>query len=414
MKRLFVALFLLFSLAAPAPAQTRNIFLSAEEIAKLPVTGKAWDAMKKEADAPPTTPNLSNQDEPENSRTLARALIFVRTGNSAYRDRVITTLRQVPGTETGGRTLALGRKLGAYIIAADLLGYRENNWVSFVTVVANETLDGSNLLKKCEDKANNWSASCIWSRAARAAYLGDLADLDRTAAVFRGMCALHGQFQGPRGNTISGFTFPSSAFGELGWQPDPAHPEVICPAESAIAGHSMSGALPEELRRATSVFRWAPPCENYCWSALEGYIGTAWLLARAGYGGFDINRKAILRAVEFQYKKASCPAVGDDTHQPHVIAAIYGTFSDSSLIPVVTPSTHGKLFGFGDWWASRVLTPPPPPPPVDFIAEFEFHFDAGTNRWTAHRLNDGETASGTGPTTADALRDWLSRNSGEP
>lgn len=399
-------------LASGLQAQTRNIFLSADEIARLPVSGKAWDAMKAEADAAPAAPKLSNQDESENSRTLARALIFVRTGNATYRDKVINTLRQVPGTETGGRTLALGRKLGAYIIAADLLGYRENNWVSFVTVVANETLDGSTLLKKCEDKANNWSASCIWSRAARAAYLGDLADLDRSAAIFRGMCALHGQFTGPRGNTISGFTFPSSAFGELTWQPDPAHPEVIVQAEASMNGHSMSGALPEELRRATTTFRWSPPCENYCWSALEGYTGTAWLLSKAGYAGFDINRKAILRAFEFQYKKCSCPATGDDTHLPHVAAAVYGTFSDGTPIPVVLPSQHGKLFGFGDWWASRSLTPPPPPPPADFTADFEFHFD-GT-RWLCHRLNDGETASGTGLTTADALRDWLARNPGEP
>lgn len=390
-------------------AQSRGIFITQEEILTLPITGAAWTGMKAEADRSPQSPKLSNQDEAENNNTLARALVAVRLGittteGKSYRDKVIATIRLVPGTESGGRTLALGRKLGAYVIAADLIGYREPGWLSFVSSVRDKSLDGSTLRKKYEDKSNNWSQSCGWSLAAVAAYLGDQAGLDRVWLVFQGTC-------GDR----TKFVFDDSAFGELVWQPDQSKPVVVCPPGSQIQGHSMSGALPEELRRALLTFRWPPPCENYCWSANEGLLGTAWLLNRAGYDSFGIMDRAILRVMRFLYSSQNCPATGDDTHQPHVLNWVYAKDLGANLFPVQSPSKHGKLFGYGDWWARvGAATEPPPPPPPDFQSSWEWHFDSTNQKWVVHRINDGETTSGSGLTTQDALRDWLARNPNEP
>lgn len=44
------------------------------------------------------------------------------TGTQSYRTDVINACMDAIGTESGGRTLALGRELGAYVIAADLVG----------------------------------------------------------------------------------------------------------------------------------------------------------------------------------------------------------------------------------------------------------------------------------------------------
>lgn len=403
MKRILFGVLLSLFLAGGAAAQTRNIFLTQQEIASLPTSGGGWTGMKSAADQAPGTPNLSDQDEKENVRTLARALVYVRTGTASYRDKVVTTLRQVPGTEAGGRTLALGRKLGAYVIAADLLGYRDPAFVTFVTNVRNETLDGSTLIKKSETKPNNWSSSCIWSRTCADLYIGDNADLDKAVKVFKGM-------MGDR----AVFAFPSSEFGSLAWQSDPSHPVPILPPNALIQNHVMSGGLPEELRRATETFRWPPPCENYVWSALEGYLATAWVLwhSKALPGSFDYMDKAILRAFQWQHAQANCPATGDDTHQPHMVNAVYGT-----NFPAPSPSTHGKLTGFEDFYA-RVFngTVTPPPTVNDIQATFEYHWDPAVNRWSCHRLNNPseQDVTGSGATTADAQRDWLIKNPGEP
>ena len=51
-----------------------------------------------------------------NVYVLAKALVYVRTGIASYRDTVVKDCMLAIGTETGGRTLALGRELAAYVI----------------------------------------------------------------------------------------------------------------------------------------------------------------------------------------------------------------------------------------------------------------------------------------------------------
>lgn len=383
---------LLLILLIPTILSAQSIFLTKDEILSLPTTGGGWNAVKAAADQSPGTPNLGNQDSPENCRTLARALVYLRTGDSRYRDKVVTALRQVPGTESGGRTLALGRQLGAYVIAADLIGYRDPAFVDFVKNVRNETLDGSTLIKKHEEKANNWSQVIGWSRVIADLYIPDATDLARAVKVVKGTL-------GDR----SSFTFPADAFGEMIWQSDPTKPVVVLPSTATIQGHVMSGALPEELRRASLSFRWPPPCENYCWSANEGLLGTLWVLwhSKTMPDAFDFMDKGELRVMQWLHQQANCPATGNDTHQPHVVNAVYGT-----TFPAASPSQHGKLFGFGDWWA-RVAKPAPPPTAQDFQATWEFHFLPDTNSWSVHKL-DSE-ATGAGSTPAAALADWAAK-----
>lgn len=392
---------LLLSLVLTSVTFGQSIFLTRDEIMSLPMTGGGWSALKTAADQAPATPDLSNQDEKENVRTMARAMVYVRTGTASYKDKVVNALRAVPGTESGGRTLALGRKLGAYVIAADLIGYRDPTFVQFVKDVRNKELDGSTLIKKSQTKPNNWSSSCIWSRVIADLYVADATDLAQAVKVWKGM-------MGDR----AVFSFPSSEFGELAWQSDPSHPVPVLPSSAMIQGHLMSGALPEELRRASTSFYWPPPKENYCYSASEGYLGTAWVLWHSGTlpGAFDYMDKAVLRIFLWLHQQANFPATGDDTHQPHMPNAVYGT-----TFPAPSPSTHGKLTGFEDWYARIYRGVIQPPPPIaDISATYEFHFDATTSKWTCHRLNADDVASGVGSTTSAALSDWVAKNPGEP
>lgn len=390
MKRLIAAfVFLLF--AGPLAAQTKGLWLTPDEIRALPTTGKAWEGVKAAADRTPEAPDLSDQDHPENLNTFARALVYVRTGDTRYRDKVLATLRAVPETENGGRTLALGRKLGLFVVAADLIGYRDPGFVAWLKAVRNETLDGSTLIKKHETKSNNWSQVIGFSRVIAAIYLDDTTDLARAVKVFKGTL-------GDR----TAFVFPMDAFGsDLSWQSDPSKPMVVLPKGAMKNGHSLDGALPEELRRCCT-FRWPPPCENYTWSATEGLVGTAWVLSRNGFPDvWEWSDRAILRVLTWNYKEANCPATGNDNHLPHVVNSIYGSTFSLSF-----PSTPGKLFGFGDWWSVRKAVIPPP----DFSATWSFNWQESPSGWLVHKTSNGDDVIGFGTTPASALADWILKN----
>jgi hypothetical protein len=111
--------------AANAATTTPNgIWMSYAEIAKLPMSGKAWDKVKAAADGWVGTPNIADQDSKHDVNTLAIALVYARTGNPAYRTKAATAIMSAVGTEAGGRTLALSRNLVSYVIAADLIDLR--------------------------------------------------------------------------------------------------------------------------------------------------------------------------------------------------------------------------------------------------------------------------------------------------
>lgn len=106
------------SRAVPA---NKGIWTSAEELAELSDSGPLWRNVESAADRPTKPPDLSEQDQKNSVHVLAKALVYARTGEQRYRDQVVLNCLQAIGTEAG-RTLALARKLLAYVFAADLVG----------------------------------------------------------------------------------------------------------------------------------------------------------------------------------------------------------------------------------------------------------------------------------------------------
>lgn len=328
---------LLCALLLAGPAAADGIWVSRAELAGLPTVGPAWDNLKRAADTPTPNPNLSDQDDPSNVRVLAKALVFARTGEARYRDEVVAACRRVIGTEQGGRILALGRELGAYVVAADLTGLPpadEATFRAFLRRALDLELEGKSLRTTHERRPNNWGTVAGGSRAAIAAYLGDRQELERTAQVFRAWLGAAG--------APAAFEFKA-----LDWQADPAHPHAINPPGAAKAGHDLDGALPEELRRADG-WRWPPPRENYVYSALQGALVQAVILHRAGYDVWNWGDKALLRAFRWLHRQADFPAAGDDTWLPHLINHYYG-----SDFPAPVPSEPGKNMGWTDWTHGR-------------------------------------------------------------
>ena len=89
----------------------QRILLSASDISRLPTSGAAWTALKARADGALGSPLISNQDDDTDQVVLAKALVYARTGGASYRASVLAALKSALGTESGGRTLALGRNL---------------------------------------------------------------------------------------------------------------------------------------------------------------------------------------------------------------------------------------------------------------------------------------------------------------
>ncbi len=318
---------------AEPPPVVDGIWISPAEIAELPTEGPAWESVLEHAMAAPGTPVLSDQDQDDNVFVLARAFVCVRLADDAMCESVRTSVMAAIGTEDGGRTLALGRELFAYIVAAELVGLSDDDdaafreWLAGVVV---EELDGRTLVTTHEDRPNNWGTHAGASRLAAAIYLGDEAEIERCADVFHG-------WLGARD------VYAEFEYGELDWQADPDAPVGINPAGATRDGHSIDGVIPDDQRRAGG-FTWPPQKENYVYGALEGALVQAAMLHRRGHAAFEWEDQAILRAVVWLHDEADYPAEGDDTWQPHVVNHFYRTD-----FPAEVPAATGKNVAFTDW-----------------------------------------------------------------
>jgi hypothetical protein len=325
--------------AAPPARPVAGLWRSAEELAGLPAGGPAWNAMVAAAGAGGFE-RVSDQSSNHDVSTLAAALVAVRTGDPAYRDRAVAGIAAAIGTESGGRTLALGRNLPSYVIAADILGLAsldpdlDARFRGWLTSVRSRPLDGDTLISIHERRPNNWGTMAGAARIAADIYIGDTADLGRAAAVFRG-------WLGDR-SSYTGFEFQN-----LSYQADPARPVGINAAGATKSGVSIDGALPDDMRRGCS-FRTVPCHTVYPWEALQGAVVQAELLARRGFDAWNWSDQALLRAAAYlrglDALYGGWWAEEDDTWQPWLLNRAYHT-----ELPATSPTMPGKVMGWTDW-----------------------------------------------------------------
>ena len=328
----------LLALLACAPSlaagETRaGVWISAEEIARLPDNGPAWNEMVTWAQKKLPPADIAPRDSFCDVQVMARALVHVRTGNARCRDEAISAIRAVMGTEKAADVLSLGRNLPGYVIAADLLELPsdlERQFREWLEGLLDEELDGTTLRQVHERRPNNWGTHAGGARAVIARYLDDERELERVARVFRG-------WVGER-EAYDGFEF-----GDRDWQADARNPVAVNPRGATKEGHSIDGVLPDDQRRAGG-FAWPPPKENYVYEALQGALLQAVVLSRAGFDAWEWGDRALLRAAVWLDRVADYPASGDDTWQPYVIKHFYGV-----ELRTVSPSRPGKNVGWTDW-----------------------------------------------------------------
>jgi hypothetical protein len=193
-----VAIALLIPAAAPAPADaaTDYILMSRSALLRRPVSGTPWRNLKAVADGSLGTPNLCDQHAKHHLRTLAAALVYARTGRSSYGSKARTGVMAAIRTQRVGcdnATLALGRQLPAYVLAADfagLAGASDSTFRSWLRTIRRKDIGGhsvwDSLFHTHLRSAANWGAHAGAARIAASLYLGDTADVRAASRVTRG------------------------------------------------------------------------------------------------------------------------------------------------------------------------------------------------------------------------------------
>jgi hypothetical protein len=321
---------------AASKATAIGIWLDEAEVLALPTSGPAWQELAAKAQGSWGSPDITTHTNRHDVLTYAGALYAARTGDTAMRNRVIAHIEWAMGTEAGSAVIGLARNLPAYVLAADLVDYREPAFESWLANLRDQTMsDGRSLVEMHEDRPQNLGTEAGAARIAISLYLGDAADVARAADVFHG-------WLGNR-DVYSDFDY-----GDLEWQADPLVPVGINPLGATRDGRVFDGIIPDDLRRCECSFDPALPFpqENYVWEALQGAVVQAELLRRAGFPAWEWEDQALYRALRWLELEAFFPAVGDDAWVPYLVNAAYGTsFCTHHPGEVQT----GKLVGFTDW-----------------------------------------------------------------
>ena len=283
---------------------------------------------------------------------FAGALVAVATNDTELRNRVVQGLTGAVGTENGARALAIARQLTGYVLAADIIGYYDPSYVQWVgSMITFPTTSGPGSLRESHmERPNNWGTHAGVARLAAALYTNDGEEAQDAVDVFVG-------FLGDR-SRYAGFKY-----GDLSWQANPEAPVGVNPPGSSLDGHSLDGALPEELRRAGG-FQYPFPKENYCWEAMQGIVTMAWLVEQNGF--FVLNLTAVKRAYDWLVNEADYPAEGDDRFVVPMIECLF----DPDWPGVSTNGAvgSGKSIGFTGWthgFNTGVEEPPVEEPPVE-------------------------------------------------
>ena len=331
---LLPALLLPFLGASAAVGGT--LIASPAELAVLPTSGAAWTYVKGVADAPLGTADLTDQDNKHAVRTLAVALVGNRLDSDAYRSKAHVAIMSAIGTERVGADnsiLALGRQLGAYVLAADLIGMSgpdDATFRSWLSAIRTRELGGhgryTSLKGTCEDSPHNWGTFACASLVAANRYLGDGAAIARSWAVFRGLTGDRAAYAGFQDLSTDVWACPGKAF-----TPDNA----LCSDDPA-----RYGAFVKDVTRGAD-----PPAPDgaglsYTAEILQGVALQAELLARAGY----TDAWGRLRpAIAWAYRYGAINMSSVDYHVTWWANERLGT-----RMPTV-PAGMGRIFGFTDW-----------------------------------------------------------------
>ena len=335
---------------APADAATGYLLMSRSALLARPVTGTAWLNMR-EAAQHPGTPNLCDPGNDHHLRTLAAALVYARTGASAYGTKARAGVMAAIRTQRVGcsnATLALGRQLAAYVLAADfarLSGTNASTFRSWLSRIRTKVIGGHSIWNTLErtqhDSANNWGAYAGASRIAASLYLGDTSDVSQASRIVRGFLGDRTMYAFRANLTSAAVSWTCNNSGTVY---TPVNPTCT------KGGINVDGVAVADLSRGGSL-RWPPGSTGiaYQLDSIQGLGLSVELLSRNGYGNaWSWSNNALQRMAAVVTRSRASGGTGWNgtrtaRQMPWLLNLRYGT-----NIPTMT-SGIGRAIGFTDW-----------------------------------------------------------------
>jgi hypothetical protein len=326
--------------SAPAPHRGPGLWISPAELAALPTNGSAWNAVLAVAEGDLGTADVADQDSTHDGATLACALAAARKGRGDLRTKATSALSSAIGTDAGARWLAIGRNLGAYVIAADLLGIQSGPIYEWLAGFLTQTLRDNNTNEQINvgnwPSGSNASAQVGFVTAALSVYTRDFTRLATFWDGYRRYC---GDRTSPAKETSN-----SDA-----WQFIPSDPVGIQDEGAVKQGCRLDGAIGNDMSRGGDDVC-SPAWTQYPWVGLEGAVPAALVFARAGYPAWDVAEEAIRRAQDYLWFLRQTTGNPDwfdglrSNECVYLVNRAYGTKFPCSL-----PVAGGRTFGFSDW-----------------------------------------------------------------
>jgi hypothetical protein len=338
---------------APADAATDYILMSRSTLLGRPVSGTAWANMKAVADGSLGTPNLCDLNAKHHLRTLAAALVFARTGTASYGAKARSGVMAAITTQRVGcdnATLALGRQLMAYVLAADfaeLGGTADTTFRAWLTTIRRKVIGGhsiwSSLYRTHVLSATNWGAYAGASRIAASLYLGDTTDLASAIKITQGFLGYRGAFRFSDRLSWAAKTWACA-------------PTNYTPVNGVCTkrGINVSGAVVADISRGGSL-RWPPGATGiqYQLESIQGMGMQLELLYQNGYtGAYAWTDRALKRMASIVTRSRAAGGTGWNVttasrQMPWLLNRRY------SLSIPTRASGMGRAIGFTDWLWGR-------------------------------------------------------------
>jgi len=421
----------------PAAAATDYLLMSRSALMSLPVSGTAWANLHDVAIGSLGTPNLCDQNDDHHLRTLAAALVYARTGASAYGTKARSGVMAAIGTQRPGcdnAVLALGRQLPAYVLAADFANLRgtasDATFRAWLSAIRTKIIGGHSIWTSLEtaqrDSSNNWGAYAGAARIAASLYLGDASDVSQASRITRGFLGDRTAYAGFEQN-ISSAAISWSCSGSASTY-TPANPSCT------KSGIDVDGAVVSDISRSGPL-AWPPGSTGiaYQLDSIQGLGLQVELLYQNGYSdAWGWSSDALKRMAGLVTRSRASGGTGWNgtkaaRQMPWLLNLRYGT-----SIPTQTAGI-GRAIGFTDWLYSGGASggggsssPPPPPgdPPVvdapsirltttsgipssgvpvyvawslksslNGVARYDLQLEVGSGSWVTRRLSSSTSTS---------------------
>jgi hypothetical protein len=345
---------------APSPsldpmAGPDTLLIPRAELMALPTSGAAWELLVADAVGAWGSADASDQNSKHPRFVLAGALVATRTTDPALRQKVVSAIESWWTGPVSSRLLALARQVHGYVMAADLVGYRDPaflDWLSEVRTRETGTHGRWRTLSfTAGNSANNYGTWSLASLIAIDAFIGDAEALARDWAIYRG-------YGLPFASGWSGGPFIATADWSERWScvasdgttRTPIGINTGCAPDRA----GLDGAPVEDLSRSSSYPVPDATGAMYAWESVRAMTLQAILLHRAGFDAWNVNDSQLARLVGYLRRTPAEISIdgtlwGYDRYSHNgwprwVLNRFLGT-----SYPVNRPADGDRAMGYSDW-----------------------------------------------------------------